>query len=267
MSTRRNWSLETLNGCRPLRTTIVRDHEDIRAFFDAQAEQYAEAHGDPSSLLRYRLSLIHERAHFQPTDVVLEIGCGNGLHLLALADSFGRGIGIDLSPAMLRVARRHVARNPWQGKLQFTVDLAEQLSSVADASIDVIFSVGALEHTLDKRRVIATAFRVLKPGGRFICLTPNGHHLWYRWLASLFGLETRRLSTDCYLSRRQLDHLLRAAGFRDLEFGYWTFIPQGDMQPMHAALLDVLDRCGRIAAPDSLRGGLVICAQRHGTCA
>jgi ubiquinone/menaquinone biosynthesis C-methylase UbiE len=142
MSTRRNWSLETLNGCRPLRTTIVRDHEDIRAFFDAQAEQYTEAHGDPSSLLRYRLSLIHERAHFQPTDVVLEIGCGNGQHLLALAGSFGRGIGIDLSPAMLRVARRHVAQSPWQGKLQFTVDLAEQLSSVADASIDVIFSVG-----------------------------------------------------------------------------------------------------------------------------
>ena len=107
MSTRRNWSLETFNGCRPLRTTIVRAHEDIRAFFDAQAEQYAETHGDPSSLLRYRLSLIHERAHFQPTDVVLEIGCGHGLHLLALADSFGRGIGIDLSPAMLRVARRH----------------------------------------------------------------------------------------------------------------------------------------------------------------
>jgi SAM-dependent methyltransferase len=147
---------------------------------------YAETHGDPSSLLRYRLSLIHERAHFQPTDVVLEIGCGNGLHLLALADSFGRGIGIDLSPAMLRVARRHVTRSPWQGKLQFTVDLAEQLSSVADASIDVIFSVGALEHMLDKRRVIANAFRVLKPGGRFICLTPNGHYLWYRWLASLF---------------------------------------------------------------------------------
>jgi len=259
--------LRTRNGTSALRTTSICDHADIRVFFGACAEQYAETHGNPAGLLRYRLALLRDRAHFQPSDVVLEIGCGNGLHLLSLANSFGQGIGIDLSPAMLRVARRHGARSPWHEKLQFSVDLAEQLGSVADASIDVIFSVGALEYMLDKGRVIANTFRVLKPGGRFICLTPNGHFLWYRWLAALFGLETRRLSTDCYLSRRQLDHLLRASGFRDLAFGYWTFIPQGDMQPMQAALLAILDRYGRIAAPDCLRGGVVVCAQRHGTCA
>jgi ubiquinone/menaquinone biosynthesis C-methylase UbiE len=250
-----------------LRTTMVRDHHDIRAFFDACAQSYAEAHGDPTDLLRDRLSLIRQHAGFQPTDVVLELGCGTGLHLQALVHDVRRGLGIDLSPAMVQVARQRAASSPWREKLQFTVDTAEQLCSVADASVDVVFSVGALEHMPDQARVLANVFRVLKPGGRFVGLTPNGHYLWYRWLASLFGLETRHLSTDCYLSRPQLDHFLRAAGFRDLAFGYWTFIPQGDMQPMHAALLHVLDRCGRIAAPDSLRGGLVIWAQRHGTCA
>jgi SAM-dependent methyltransferase len=54
------------------------------------------------------------------------------------------------------------------------VDLAEQLCSVADASIGVGFSVGALEPMLDKGRVVASVFRVLKPGGWFIGLTPNG---------------------------------------------------------------------------------------------
>ena len=265
-STRRECPLETANQRGRLRTTIVRDYADVRAFFDACAEHYAETHGDPAGLLRYRLSLIRTRARFRPTDVVLEIGCGNGLHLLALADSFGRGIGVDLSPAMLRVARRHVAGSPWHTKLRFTVDMAERLHSVADASVDVVFSVGALEHMLDKVRALANAFRVLKPGGRFVCLTPNGRYLWYRWLASWFGLETRHLSTDRFLSRGQLDHLLREAGFQDLAFSYWTFIPRGDMHPLHAALLGVLDRVGRIAASDVLRGGLVVCAQRNGTC-
>ena len=65
----------------------------------------------------------------------------------------------------------------------------EQLSSVADASIDVAFSVGTLEHILDKGRMVANAFRALRPGGRFVCFTPNGHYLWYRWLAPLSGLE------------------------------------------------------------------------------
>jgi 2-polyprenyl-6-hydroxyphenyl methylase/3-demethylubiquinone-9 3-methyltransferase len=258
--------LKTNNGCRPLRTTSVRDHANIRAFFDACAEHYAEAHGDAASLLRYRLGLIRGRAHVQPSDVLLEIGYGNGRHLLGLADSFARGIGIDLSPVMLRVARRQMARSPWGQKLQITVDLAEQLGSVANASIDVAFSVGALEHMLDKGRVVASVFRVLRPGGRFICLTPNGYYLWYRWLAPLCSLETRHQSTDWYLSRRQLAHLLNTAGFRDLAFSYWTFIPRGDMHPVYAALLDVLDRCGRIAAPELLRSGLIVCAQREDKC-
>jgi hypothetical protein len=107
-----------------------------------------------------------------------------------------------------------------------------------------------------------TVFKVLKPGRRFICLTPNGRRLWYRWLASACGMETRHLSTDWYLSRHQFNHLLRAAGFQHLAFGYWTFIPRGDMPPMVAAWLGVLDRCGRIAAPDRPRGGLVVWAQR-----
>lgn len=82
----------------------------------------------------------------------------------------------------------------------------------------------------------------------------------------MLRVETCHLSTDWFLSRAQLDHLLREAGFQDLAFSYWTFIPRGDMHPMHAALLGVLDRLGRIAASDLLRGGLVVCAQRNGTC-
>src|SRR5687767_2270467 len=80
---RRTCCLRTTKRWRKLRTTVVRDHDDIRAFFDACAEHYAETHGDTSSLLRYRLALIHTTARFRPTDVVLEIGCGNGLHLLS----------------------------------------------------------------------------------------------------------------------------------------------------------------------------------------
>jgi SAM-dependent methyltransferase len=241
---------------------MVRDHHDIRAFFDACAQSYAEAHGDPTDLLRDRLSLIRQHAGFEPTDVVLELGCGNGLHLEALGYYMRRGFGIDLSPVMVQVARQRVARSPWREKLQFTVDTAEELRSVADASVDVAFSVGALEHMPDQARVLANVFRVLKPGGRFVGLTPNGHHLWYRWLAPLCGLPTRHLSTDQFLSRRALGRLLCELGFDAPEFGYWTFIPRGDLHPYCAMLLTGLDRLGRLLAADTLRGGLVVCAKR-----
>lgn len=245
-----------------LRTRTVRDHNDIRAFFDACAQNYAEAHGNPTHLLQYRLSLIRKHAGFRPTDAVLELGCGNGLHVEALVHDVRRGLGIDLSPAMVQVARRRAASSPWREKLQFTVDTAERLCSVADASVDVVFSVDALEHMLDKARVLANVFRVLKPGGRFVCLTPNGHHLWYRWLAPLCGLQTRHLCTDQFLSRSSLGRLLCERGFDAPEFRYWTFIPRGDLHPYPAMLLTALDRLGRLVAADTLRGGLVVCAKK-----
>jgi len=57
------------------------------------------------------------------------------------------------------------------------VDKGEQLGCVADASMDTVFCLGALEHMLDKSAVCRSVFRVLKPGGRFICLTPDGHYI------------------------------------------------------------------------------------------
>jgi ubiquinone/menaquinone biosynthesis C-methylase UbiE len=246
---------------RSLRTTVVRDHEDVRRFFDACAPCYAETHGDPDGLLRHRLALIRRRARLRPTDSVLEIGCGHGTHLLGLADAFGYGLGTDLSPAMVEVARQRSAASPWRAKLRFAVDRGEHLHSVADASMDVVFCVGAFEHMLDKTRMLAMVCRVLKPGGRFVCLTPNGHYLWYRWLAPWFGLETRHLSTDHFLSRHELERLLSEASLRILSLGYWTFIPRGDMPAPYGALLYGLDRLGALAASDTLRGGLVVCAE------
>src|SRR5262245_42535682 len=93
---------------RRLKTRPAANHADVAAFFDACAHSYKEQHGDAERLLRYRLDLLSERAQFQVDDTVLEIGCGNGLHLIGLADRFGRGIGTDLAPAMIAAARNSI---------------------------------------------------------------------------------------------------------------------------------------------------------------
>ena len=246
-----------------LRTTTVQNHDDIRHFFDTHAPRYVETHGDADRLLDYRLALIRRYACFQPTDAVLEIGCGHGRHLQGLAHAFGSGIGVDLSPAMVQQARQHAAGSHGSATLDFHVDQGERLQTVADASMDVVFCVGVLEHIPDQARVSASVFRVLKPGGRFVCLTPNGHHLWYRWLAPWLRLETRHLSTDRFLTRQQLGRLLSAMGLHVRHVDYWTFIPRGDMHRLYAVLLNSLDWLGRSVAPDALRGGLVVSAEKR----
>jgi len=239
-----------------LKTTSIRDHEDVRAHFDANAPTYADAHGDADRLLRYRLGIIRRYARLEPDHAVLEVGCGDGMHLRELADEYGQAMGVDISSAMVEVARNR--SRALGDKISFGVGHGEKLEPVEDASMDTAFCVGALEHMLDQGQVIKSVARTLKPGGRFVCMTPNGGYIWYRRLAPLLRLDTRHLSTDNFLTSDALRRLFEDAGFGNLQVGRWTFVPRGDMPGPVAALLQGLDRVGRCTGAGCLRGGIVI---------
>lgn len=238
------------------RARSARGHADVAAFFDNSAAGYSEQHGDAARLLRYRLDLLRTGARFTAGDVVLEIGCGNGLHLVALAAEFGRGLGIDLSPAMIEAARRRAAESPYRDKVSFSVDAAETLTTIGEDSVDAVLCVGSLEHMLDRAAVFRSAFRALHDGGRLVCLTLAGDSLWYRWVAPALGIETRQLETDRYLSRAELEALVRGAGFREIELDSWSFVQRGDMPASLAWLFDRLDGLGRRLGIGFLRGGI-----------
>ncbi len=249
---------------RGVSTTPANDTADIRSFFDQSASTGSpEQHGHPQRLLEYRLALVRKLAELQPSDVVLDVGCGNGHHLLALAPEVARGIGIDVSPGMIELARARLGNSPGKANLAFEVDNAEELNGVADQSIDLAICIGAFEHMLDKRAVLASIYRVLKFGGRFFCLTLHADYVWYRAIAPVLGFGTKHLSSDRILTRDEFSALLDQAGFRRLRSAPWTFIPKGDVPAPVALLLTILDAIGRHARLDSLRGGLSLCAWKE----
>lgn len=245
---------------RKLKTTPVDNTANARTFFDHCAPVYAEQHGHPEHLLNYRIGLIREYAQPCLDDLVLDIGCGNGLHLFALAEEIVQGIGIDLSPAMIEAAQERLHSSPWQGKITFLVDNAEEICTVAENSVNLVICIGALEHMIDKTAVLSNAYRLLKPRGRFFCLTPHGDYIWYRALAPLLRMDTKHLSTDKFLKPRELVELLEASGFRHVRVGYWTFIPKGDMPSVLGSVLTGLDRIGKLFRAPALRGGLLVSA-------
>jgi SAM-dependent methyltransferase len=95
------------------------------------------------------------RGYLRWSDMVLDIGTGAGERLRDLAPSFGRGLGIDADPEMVRLARE----NRSAGNLSFLV-CSEQLESVPGA-FDVILN----RHAPFDLGAIAAR---LQPGGYFI---------------------------------------------------------------------------------------------------
>jgi ubiquinone/menaquinone biosynthesis C-methylase UbiE len=245
-----------------LHTRSVQDIGDIRAFFDGIAGGYRETHGSAARLLAYRLALIRSLLGPHVGGVLLEIGCGPGAHLFSLADAFSRIIGTDLSPNMIATAELIRRTHPCAARIELHAEPAERLASIEDQAADVVLCVGAFEHMPDKAAVLGEVRRVLKPHGRFVCLTLNGDYLWYRRVAPLLGYNVQHLSSDRFVNAAELRALLREAGLRANALGYWRFVAKGDMPGWTALGLEWLDRVGVVCRPSLLRGGLYCCADK-----
>lgn len=235
--------------------TSVDSKADLRDFFDTLAADPAERHGPADALLQHRLCVLARHAQFSASDVVLDLGCGDGKHLKALTGRIGRGIGVDLSPKMIETARQH-AGHP---ALSFRVDDAEDLTTVPASSVDKVICVGVLEHVLHPGRVLKQVAQVLRPTGRFVALTLNGSYWWYRF-ADRLKLPTRHLTTDQRLRPNESRRLLRESGMRP-DVGFWDFVPSGDLPLPLSGLCRLLGQVGCRVSTATFKGGLRLVGQ------
>lgn len=107
-------------------------------------------------------------AQLNPGEVVLDLGSGGGIDVLLSARRVGptgKAYGLDMTDDMLALARRNAAE-AGVTNVEFLQGRIEAIP-LPDASVDVIISNCVINLSGDKRRVLAEAFRVLKPGGRF----------------------------------------------------------------------------------------------------
>jgi len=155
-------------------------------------------------------------ANITAQDRVLDLGCGIGNILIALAertDFIHPAAGVDVSPDLIRIGEREIAQAGLRDRIGLEVAPATRLP-FEDGAFDVVFTSHVLKHLDDE--ALLTSFRevvrVLRPGGRFLLweFEKSARSALLFWSARLSGLPPPfQLRTSEEFSRA-----LRSTGFQ-----------------------------------------------------
>ena len=106
-------------------------------------------------------------AKLMPGETVLDLGSGGGIDVLLSAKRVGptgKAYGLDMTDEMLALANANKQKSGLKN-VEFLRGEIEHIP-LPDNSVDVIISNCVINLSGDKDRVLAEAFRVLKPAGR-----------------------------------------------------------------------------------------------------
>lgn len=144
-----------LRCCDPITTNLY--STDEKRMIPEKAVQASLGCGNPTALI-----------DLHPGEIVLDLGSGGGIDVLLSArrvGSTGKAYGLDMTDEMLALAREN-QRQAGVTNVEFLKGEIESIP-LPDNSVDVIISNCVINLSANKDRVLAEAFRVLKPGGRF----------------------------------------------------------------------------------------------------
>jgi arsenite methyltransferase len=154
-------------------------------------------------------------AELHEGETVLDLGSGGGIDVLLSGRRVGptgKAYGLDMTEEMLALAREN-QRTAGATNVEFLKGEIERIP-LPDASVDVIISNCVINLSADKARVLAEAFRVLKPGGRFAV-----SDVVVRGAIPVAVRRSMELWVGCIagaLEEQQYRALLAAAGFVEI---------------------------------------------------
>ena len=144
-----------LSGCDPITRNLYDDAQ--KSSLPDTAVAASLGCGNPTAL-----------AKLQPGETVLDLGSGGGIDVILSARRVGpagKAYGLDMTDEMLALARENQKKSGITN-VEFLRGAIENIP-LPNNTVDVIISNCVINLSGDKDRVLAEAFRVLKPGGRF----------------------------------------------------------------------------------------------------
>jgi SAM-dependent methyltransferase len=125
---------------------------------------------------------------------------------------------------------------------QFDIEVTplehEYILPYDDATLDVVLSVGVLEHVLNDGASLAEITRVLKPGGLFFCFFLPTDLSWTQKLAHWRGDHYH----DRFYNEKSIHELLKSAGLRVLDVWYRQLFPKNSVAYPNFRLFERIDQ-------------------------
>ncbi len=194
---------ETARDRTALKLALQKRQDKAREYFDELAGKFGRSYVPGRSWK----ALAHALIPVLTPQVIVDLGAGEGTLSQLLASGARKVIAIDNSPKMVefgsKLAKKHGFKN-----LEYRLGDLEN-PPVEKGTADLAILSQALHHAIKPERAIASAYRILKKGGRLIILDLLSHRFE----------KARDMYADRWLgfSEIELHRLLEEAGFTEVD--------------------------------------------------
>jgi SAM-dependent methyltransferase len=140
-------------------------------------EMRREAYGEDIGQHSWLLADVYRRylgwLALEPASRALDVACGAGGPALFLGRACGCQVqGMDIQAAAIAAANEMAREAGLDARVHFQQGDASQPLPFADERFDALLCIDAINHLLNRPRVLAEWRRVLKPGGRLLFTDP-----------------------------------------------------------------------------------------------
>lgn len=206
----------------------AQDNADQIAYWnDRAAETWTAFQERLDALFTPLTGLALDAAAPAPGERVLDIGCGCGATVLALAERVGptgHVLGLDVSEPMSARARERIAAGRIGNAEVIVADAANRAFATADT--DLLFSRFGVMFFADPVTAFANLRRTMRPGGRLLCAAwrPLAENPWFNVPLNA-GLpllpppppsDPHAPGPFAFADRARTEGILTSAGWRDV---------------------------------------------------